>query len=77
MIKRYLEQNITVDLKDKMVFISGPRQVGKTTLAKQVGDNSYNNLFTYLNWDNREDRKQILSGEYPAEKKLIIFDYKS
>lgn len=28
---RYLTENITKDLKDKMVFIGGPRQVGKTT----------------------------------------------
>lgn len=39
MIERYLEQYILKDVKDKMVFISGPRQVGKTTLAKDIGEN--------------------------------------
>ena len=37
MIKRYLEKTISEDLKEKMVFITGPRQVGKTTLAKEIG----------------------------------------
>lgn len=31
---RYLSEQIKIDLKRKMVFIGGPRQVGKTTLAK-------------------------------------------
>ena len=37
MIKRYLDKDIAADLRDKMVFISGPRQVGKTTLALEIG----------------------------------------
>jgi len=36
MITRYLEEEIRQDLEEKMVFLSGPRQVGKTTLAKTV-----------------------------------------
>lgn len=32
-INRYLKSAIKEDLKDKMVFINGPRQAGKTTLA--------------------------------------------
>ena len=35
-MKRYLYQNIVNDLHKKMVFLTGPRQVGKTTLSKQV-----------------------------------------
>lgn len=73
-IKRYLENNILKDLSEKMVFISGPRQVGKTTLAKSIGNNYFSNEFSYLNWDNREDRKSILSSTYRADKKLVIFD---
>ena len=30
--KRYLTPYIVNDLKEKMVFVGGPRQVGKTTL---------------------------------------------
>ena len=33
-LKRYLEGLIAQDLEKKMVFLTGPRQVGKTTLAK-------------------------------------------
>ncbi len=74
MIKRYLEKYIFDDLKSKMVFISGPRQVGKTTLANQIAENFFPNKYAYLNWDNREDRKTILNGIFQADKKLFIFD---
>ena len=74
MIKRYLEKYIVEDLKDKMVFISGARQAGKTTLAKQIGEKSFAGKYGYLNWDNRQDRKDILSGTFAAGKKLFIFD---
>lgn len=74
MIKRYIERYILEDLKDKMVFVSGPRQVGKTTLAKDIGERFFNEKYEYLNWDNRGDKKTILSGAFPADKKLFIFD---
>lgn len=70
---RYLRPAIVSDLKDKMVFIGGPRQVGKTTLARHIGSLDYKK-YTYLNWDNREDRKNILAGKFEAEPSLIIFD---
>ena len=74
MIKRYLERYILEDLKDKMAFVSGPRQIGKTTLAKQIGDKFFSDKYEYLNWDNREDRKVILKGIFRADKDLFIFD---
>lgn len=74
MLKRYLEGHILRDLKDKMVFISGPRQVGKTTLARQIGDGWFAHKYEYLNWDNREDRKTILQGIFQADRSLFIFD---
>lgn len=33
---RYLTENIINDLNKKMVFIGGARQVGNTTLAKDI-----------------------------------------
>lgn len=33
-MRRYLESQLRKDLERKMVFVAGPRQVGKTTLAK-------------------------------------------
>ena len=34
--QRYLTEQVKADLKKKMVFVAGARQVGKTTLAKQI-----------------------------------------
>ncbi len=51
-----------------MVFLAGPRQVGKTTLSKALYKN-----FQYLNWDNDEDRSRILSKEF-LHTELLIFD---
>ena len=33
---RFIEKNIIKDLSKKMVFLGGPRQVGKTTLARSI-----------------------------------------
>jgi len=39
----------------QMAFISGPRQVGKTTTCR-------NHAYLYINWDNIDDRETILAG---------------
>jgi predicted AAA+ superfamily ATPase len=68
-MKRYLHHQIESDLQKKMVFVCGSRQVGKTTLAKQIlGSKS-----GYMNWDVPEDRERILKRELPASR-LWIFD---
>jgi predicted AAA+ superfamily ATPase len=67
---RGISQFIEDDLSKKMVFIGGPRQVGKTTLAKSL-------LWTdkaYLNWDFVEDRQKILKNEIPTQYKRLVFD---
>jgi len=46
--------------EDKMLFLSGPRQVGKTTLAKYILE-QYPDKGIYLNWDISEHRHKILS----------------
>lgn len=74
MLHRYLMKDIQQDLAGKMVFLSGPRQVGKTTLARQIGEEHYRGKFEYLNWDNGHDRKQILAHQWQAEKRLFILD---
>lgn len=71
--KRYIQQKIEQDLQKKMVFIGGPRQVGKTTLSRLIGNSTYTQ-FSYLNWDNTEDRKKILAGKFDPESKLLVFD---
>ena len=35
-MKRYLDDRIRQDLQKKMVVLTGPRQVGKTTLSQQL-----------------------------------------
>ena len=47
----------------QMFFLSGPRQVGKTTTARQVSDH-------YLNWDNPTHRKQITDGPDAVAEEL-------
>lgn len=71
---RYLEANIKRDLKEKMVFLGGPRQVGKTTFSQQLLQKYYDGHPAYLNWDDLEDRKKIQNGEWPRDQKLIVFD---
>lgn len=57
------------DLARKMVFVAGPRQVGKTTLARSLPGSARG----YLNWDVPEHRERILHGELPPAS-LWIFD---
>jgi predicted AAA+ superfamily ATPase len=66
---RYLRKQVEADLNRKMVFVSGPRQVGKTTLAKSLPDAERG----YLSWDIPEHRERILKRELPAAK-LWVFD---
>lgn len=66
---RYLEAQVRQDLRRKMVFIAGPRQVGKTTLAQRLPGAAKG----YLNWDVPADRDRILRGELPVNR-LWVFD---
>ena len=35
-MQRYLDDRVRQDLQKKMVVLTGPRQVGKTTLSQQL-----------------------------------------
>ena len=72
--KRYLEKSIKDDLKSKMVFIGGPRQVGKTTFALTFLSDPTEKHPAYLNWDDINDRKALLKGELPPNEKCVILD---
>lgn len=72
MKNRYLQSFIQKDLKKKMVFLAGPRQVGKTTLAKTILKEISHSL--YYNWDRRKDRKELLSTEWDSSLKLVVID---
>ena len=71
---RYLKAPVLKDLKDKMVFLGGPRQVGKTVFSQGLLDSYRDQHPAYLNWDDIEDRKKIQTGDWPKKEKLIIFD---
>jgi len=68
---RYIQPYIKNDLKNKMAFISGPRQAGKTTLVKEIIAESSS---LYLNWDDIDDRKIILKRDWDDEKRVIALD---
>jgi hypothetical protein len=66
---RYLAEQVIRDLGRKMVFIAGPRQVGKTTLALGLPGGEAG----YLNWDVPDHRERILRRELPVSP-LWVFD---
>ena len=76
-MRRYLEKEILRDISKKMVFLGGPRQVGKTTMAKQIiKDFPYekSKKGLYLNWDFDEDQENIIQKRWDDIHQLIVFD---
>lgn len=71
--ERYLTGTVFEDLREKMVFIGGARQVGKTTFAVELLGKKFESP-AYFNWDNRSDRREITSGRWPGDADLIILD---
>ncbi|HMN25474.1 MAG TPA: AAA family ATPase, partial [Ignavibacteriaceae bacterium] len=71
-MKRYLYNQILEDLKKKIVFITGPRQVGKTFLAKQIMKNFVKPQ--YLNYDNINDIRIIKDTSWALNTDLLVFD---
>jgi len=58
------------DLRKKMVLLAGPRQCGKTTLAKSLLDANGE----YLNWDIQRDRTIIRQLAWPKDASLVVLD---
>lgn len=74
-MQRLYSSLITQDLANKMVFVGGPRQVGKTTLCNMIAESSYGSKGSqYLNWDNDDDRKIIMDTSWRKDISLVIFD---
>lgn len=71
-MKRYLSNTILSDLGKKMVLLTGPRQVGKTTLAKELMA-SYRSP-QYLNWDVADDRRILLGQSWSPRADMLVFD---
>ena len=73
---RYLDDYISRDLARKMVFVGGPRQVGKTTLAKAQLARlvAQGKAGRYFNYDFDEDRTALLAKKWAVSDELLIFD---
>jgi uncharacterized protein len=72
--QRYLFDHVLADLSSRMVFIGGPRQVGKTTFALRFLPEPSVVHPGYLNWDNPKARQGLLRGELPHSSGCIVFD---
>lgn len=72
---RYIGTSVEDDLSEKMVFIGGPRQVGKTTFALSLlGKGTDESSPAYLNWDVPADREEIFAARLPSGQNRVIFD---
>lgn len=82
MIKRDLYKNVwtSISADKQMVFLSGPRQTGKTTFTREAAKSFANSL--YFNWDLITDKRQLVENPYfftelarkDSSQPLIIFD---
>jgi predicted AAA+ superfamily ATPase len=85
-MKRYYDSVIQRELASnrQMIFLSGPRQVGKTTFAKKILSDEHKEQH-YLNWDDVNHRELILAGsntiiqtlslnQLSDKKNIIVFD---
>ncbi len=71
-MERALSPFIQADLGRKMVFLSGPRQAGKTTLARSLAA-TWSNA-QVLNWDVIDDSRIILGQSWSPKARLLVFD---
>jgi uncharacterized protein len=71
-MKRFQEEAIVRDLNKKMVFLCGPRQVGKTWLSQSIATRFQDAV--YLNYDRFEDRDIISREAWPKATELLVLD---
>ena len=70
-ITRRIIELIEPDLQKKMVILSGPRQCGKTTLAKSL---AHLHLGQYYSWDIHPDRLKLQKRELDFASPFWAFD---
>jgi hypothetical protein len=78
--KKYIAIWDELSQEKEMIFLAGPRQAGKTTLAKEIAKKYKNNI--YFNWDILSDKKKIVEAPTFFEDTnrvddtapLVIFD---
>lgn len=79
-VERYLQSQVLDDAlaTQKVAFINGPRQVGKTTMAESILQ-KVSQQKNYFTWDDDEFRKLWLKGAKELVKNLpknsvVVFD---
>lgn len=70
-ILRRVEPVVVQDLESKMVFVAGPRQCGKTTLAERLIRKRGG---AYFSWDVPAHRRALTAGLLPEGPRLWAFD---
>lgn len=65
-------KKILSDIEKKMVFLVGPRQVGKTWLSREIATHFDRSI--YLTYDRAEDREIIRKEQWPRDTELLILD---
>ncbi len=70
-MERYLDHVVRRDLQHKMVFLTGPRQVGKTTMSHQLVAELGGQ---YLNHDVAQDRSLIVNQRWNSRAPLLVLD---
>lgn len=71
-MERAQKHAIIRDLYKKMVLLAGPRQAGKTTLAKSIAEDFDSSL--YLSYDRLADRTIIHEESWLPDTELLILD---
>lgn len=56
-------------IDQKLVLLTGPRQVGKTFLSQHL-----QNSFQYFNFDSLESRREMLEKTWLRDGSLVVFD---
>lgn len=72
-MERWQKTQILKDLEKKIVLLAGPRQAGKTWLAKDIG-HLYGANTVYLNYDRAQDRTLIHAENWLESTQLLILD---
>lgn len=71
-MKRIQRDKILEDLDKKIVLLVGPRQAGKTWLAKDIAKDF--DKAVYLNFDHVSDRNMIVNQSWLDDTELVILD---